>query len=500
MSTWNQNKKEEFRSNHPVAMPRLQSNHSYAYADLRTYFNLIYASDHPEYKGMVTVAARHVLTGEMRLVGVIPAEQLGDWAVQMHVSKQYDYYYSKSQHKGNATWGTEGTFCFNALYVDIDAHSGCNYDTEKRVCDLLTAMLPDLGCPAPNIIESSGRGIHLVWLIDQVPAALGWMVRAVSEALASAVKSLVLDYGLIGYTVDAGYAANISGLTRIPGTYNTAARTYATYDIYHTQRLDLPKIYESLMVCSTSATPSVVALNDVQRIGLTRAESLRALNRLRPIEAGYRDLFLLHIFSAYQMAGLTNEVALERALATNRTLAEPLSEREVTRNLSTAMRKRYHFTNTRIIADLDISEDEQQEIGLLISQQRRDSNRARKARNAKKKYCRDRKIMRLHLLGMSVSAIAERVGHAYNTVKKVVEHYQNCATSLFTPYELKLIARQRVGAIVLAFHKAKESLGSNLVDAAFQKMTHDILCLYGRTAQTATMMRCIDSGICQGTG
>lgn len=456
MSSWSREEKAKYRAAHPVIMPRLQANHRYPRGDLKTYFDLIFSDDHPEYKGLIAIAGRRKTTGEMRLIGMIPAEQLGDWSSKMHVSHKYDYYYCKAQHSGHGTWGSEGVFAYNALYVDIDTHSGRARKADQQIISLLMEMLPEEGYPTPNIVEYSGRGIHLVWLINQVAAALHWMVCEVSTALALSTKKIILDYGISGYTVDASYAANISGLTRIPGTYNTAARDYAAYEICHTQRLDLPKIYDTVAAPNRNRKNyPVSATNGSQIIGQERVNSLLKLHQIRPIEQGHRDLYLLHLFSAYQMAGVSNSNALEQVLEVNRTFEQPLSDREVSRNLSTAMRKTYHFNNARIISDLGISEDEQRAIGLTSTSLRRDSNRARKARTASKKRHRNRSIMRYYLLGLSISDIAKQVHHAYNTVKRVVTQYKDHVSIIFSVKELQHIMRQRVRAMILALHKLK---------------------------------------------
>ncbi len=455
MSSWSREEKAKYREAHPVIMPRLQANHRYPRGDIKTYFDLIFADDHPEYKGLIAIAGRKKTTGEMRLIGMIPAEQLGDWSSKMHVSHKYDYYYCKAQHSGHGTWGSEGVFAYNALYVDIDTHSGCVSKTERQMIELLMEMLPEEGYPVPNIVEYSGRGIHLVWLIDQVAAALHWMVCEVSNALALSANKIILDYGITGYTVDASYSANISGLTCIPGTYNTAAKGYAAYDIYHTQRLDLLKIYDTVAPIGNHRNYPVRVMSGSQIIGQERVNSLLKLHQIRSIETGYRDLYLLHLFSAYQMAGVSNSNALEQVLEVNHTFEQPLSDRQVSRNLSTAMRKTYHFNNARVISDLGISENEQRAIGLTSTSQRRDSNRARKARTATKRRHRNRSIMRYYLLGLSISAIAKQVHHAYNTVKRVVAQYKDHVSTLFSENELRHIMRQRVRTMILARHKSK---------------------------------------------
>ena len=74
-------------------------------------------------------------------------------------------------------------------------------------------------------------------------------------------------------------------------------------------------------------------------------------------------------------------------------------------------------------------------IGLSVAAPR-DTNHARKARNAEKKRQRNRAIMERHLKGMSTAAIARAVGHAYNTICKVITEYAHKLSELFTAHEL----------------------------------------------------------------
>lgn len=479
MAVWTSDKKIKFRKDHPVAMPLQQPRHNYAKCAVKAYFDTIFDADHTEYKGMVSVAARNLEDGQMRLIAVVPAEEMGSWASQMHVSTKMDYYYAKAQHSGKTTWSTEGVFAHNAIYVDIDAHDLCiDADAERHVVDLITAMLPGEGYPIPNIVERSGRGIHLIWLIDQVSAKIGWMVRSVSTDYANAVKKLLKDYDINGYQVDIGYASNIAGLTRMPGTYNTTSKSYATFDLIHRSRIDLTAAFDTAFDSQTRLKiVGYRSAGKVQQEGHHRVTALLCLSAVRPIQPGYRDKYLLHLFSAAQMAGMTNAAALDLVHSANASFAMPMCAREVERNLSTAGRKRYRYRTATIVADLDITDEEQQAIGLYTSTHR-DSNSARRARNTKKRAVRDRNIMRLYMVGLSTTAIAAKVGHAYNTIRKVIQCYADRLSDLFSAAELQRIIRQRAKLIAARIRTAK--VGQSLFGNVFQNMTSYILCLYTR--------------------
>lgn len=177
MAVWTIEQKNEFRKEHAVIMPEHQFNHNLPHADLYKYFGTIFAADHLEYKGMVTIAALHKNASAPRIVAVVPADKLGDWASEMHVSTKMDYYYGKTQHCGNATWGTEGVFAYNTIGVDIDDHSGAAHENNRSVIDAVIYAMADKNIPEPNIIENSGRGYHLVWLLEQMSARFDRMVR-----------------------------------------------------------------------------------------------------------------------------------------------------------------------------------------------------------------------------------------------------------------------------------------------------------------------------------
>lgn len=460
MATWSPEKKTAFRAQHPTVMPEKQPRHNYPHADVEEYFRTIFGADHAEYKGMVPIAT--IKDGAASIIASVPTEQVGAWASQMHVSTHMDYYFCKAQHTDTGTWGADNIFAYNAIYVDIDAHGIADTAAGRSLIDTICYALPDMGIPSPNIIEDSGRGYHLVWLIYQVSAKLGWMVKKVSEHFAEVIASLIAERDAQGYSVDLGYSSNITGLTRIPGTYNTASGTYATYRMVHDVPMDLPKMYDTIAVKPPHRTTR--RISKTEAYGKHRVEALLHFADIHPIEEGYRDLYCLHLFCACQMAGMDNQKALEQVKVASARFVTPLDSRKIERYLSAAARKHYKFTNLRIIHDLNISAEEQAAIGLVPS--KRDSNRARAARAAAKKRNRNRAIMRLFLLGKSISCIANKVGNAYNTVRKVIMDYKDSLSLLFSVRELRHITKQRIHTAVAALR------------AGFQKSKSNILCLY----------------------
>lgn len=462
-NSWTKEEKATFRTQHPTKYPIKQLKHNYPKANVKEFADLIFAADCPEYKGLVTIARRPKGTSTMETVASVPAEQVGEWLSQMHVSADADYYITKAQFKAAQTWDTGELFALNAIWVDVDAHSKTpSFAEAERVRSLLIHALPELaGIPVPNIIIYSGRGFHLVWLIEQCAAKLTFMHRTVSAYYGEVIRDLIAGFKLTKYSVDGSYGANIAGLTRIPGTFNTHSSTYCTYEIIHRRRILLTEQYDTEEYRSgkgavISKRCCQFASSAVQAAGELRVNALLKLLELRTNWEGYRDYFLLILFSACQMSGYSDEDALRLTLEANSEFEHPLPEREARSLLSTAIKKRYKMGNTYIIDILGLTADEQTAIGISAmptGAKKRSKNQARDERTAAKRKAESRKIMRLHLLGNSIASIAKIIGRCYNTIKKRIDEYTEELEELFSQHEICMLFRQRAKRIVAELKK-----------------------------------------------
>ena len=463
ISSWSKAEKEAFRTQHPTKYPVEQVNHNYPKANVKEFADLIFAADCPEYKGLVTIVRRPKGTSTMETVASVPAEEAGEWLSRMHVSANADYYITKAQFSKAQTWDSRNLFAINAIWIDVDAHSKTpSFAEAERVHSLLIHALPELaGIPVPNIIIYSGRGFHLVWLIEQCAAKLTFMHRTVSAYYGEVIRGLIAGFKLTKYSVDGRYGANVSGLTRIPGTFNTHSSTYCTYEIIHRRRILLTEQYDTAEYRSGKGTVNSkrccqFAPSAVQAAGLQRVNALLKLLELRTNWEGYRDYFLLILFSACQMSGYSDEDALRLTLEANSEFEHPLPEREARSLLSTAIKKRYKMGNTYIIDILGLTADEQTAIGISAmptGAKKRGKNQARDERTAAKLKVENRRIMCMHILGNSIASIAKIVGRCYNTIKKRIDEYTEKLEELFSQHEICMLFRQRAKRIVAELKK-----------------------------------------------
>lgn len=300
-NSWTKEEKATFRTQHPTKYPIKQANHNSPKADVKTFADLIYAADRPEYKGIVTIARRPKGTSTMETVASVPAEQVGEWLSQMHVSADADYYITKAQFKAAQTWDTGELFALNAIWVDIDAHEkASNCPNPEDALSLLSQGLEIwTELPEPNIVVYSGRGFHLIWLIGQCAASLGFMASEISKHIGNAIQNLLTDLQIIGYSVDSGYCSNIAGLTRIPGTFNTHANNYCTCEIRHSVRMSLVEEYKDLQFyprksIATSEPCYRYMPTSAQAAGELRVNALLKLLELRTNWGGLSGLFFAY--------------------------------------------------------------------------------------------------------------------------------------------------------------------------------------------------------------
>ena len=457
-NSWTKEEKATFRTQHPIKYPIKQLKHNCPKANVKEFADLVFAADYPEYKGLVTIVRRPKGTSTMETVASVPAEEAGEWLSRMHVSANADYYITKAQFSKAQTWDSRNLFAINAIWIDVDAHEkASNCPNPEDALSLLSQGLEIwTELPEPNIVVYSGRGFHLIWLIGQCAASLGFMASEISKHIGNAIQNLLTDLQIIGYSVDSGYCSNIAGLTRIPGTFNTHANNYCTCEIRHSVRMSLVEEYKDLQFYSkksiaTSEPCHRYMPTSAQDAGSRRVDALLKLIGLRENWEGYRDYFLLILFSACQMAGYSNEEALRLTLEINTQLNPSLPEREVRSLLSTAAKKCYKMKNSYIVEKLHLTADEQAAIGIFTmpaGAKKRGKNQARDERIAAKRRAENRKIMRMHILGNSIMAIAKKMGRCYNTVKKRIGEFAEKLDELFSGRELKLLFRQCAKRIV----------------------------------------------------
>lgn len=398
-----------------------------------------------EYQGLVTIVCGNK-KGVMKPAITAPVCVIGEKIKEMVIYKNRNYYITKGQTKNAGHWRDRDLFCLNAMYIDIDNHTAKrsflrnDYFDENEIIrriysDLVVADL----ILEPNIVVYTGRGIHLVWLIDQAAADLKGLYRFVCAQYCHMISEIVDAYNKEAHTklsVDKACSQKAMGLTRLPETFNAANGERCSFRVLHERRMDLAREFDTQLgraeMRGYQQTANKKRCKKRRRAGNStiagkaRVDALLKLKGQRGDDMeGYRAKFLLILFSALEMSGLGKEEALEQAIAVDSTFRCSLGPRKVKGYLSSAMRKSYRFTNRTIISWLNITPKEQKRIGFGEARKRtsKEKNAARDRRAANRRSRRNHSVIRYWEAGFSKSEIARKVHISRNTVASIIKKY-----------------------------------------------------------------------------
>ena len=404
------------------------------------------------YYGYYPVYSRPICNGRLlniRQIGFIDSQDsirsiktFGD--LRQHM----DYYIVANSFKSPKFRRAVNVHSLTNIVVDIDVHharggiKGCRDVIMQRLDALLYLIFvkKPIGLPCPNTVVHTGRGIQLWWTIKPLSAKkLKNIYKGIQEYLFTALEKEInsADPELKEYVLlDISASKKMSGLFRLPGTWNTRSKTYGDFWILHDNKLDAAKLYFALH--PATGKPYIKYKkkkkqgNPVFRknnYGNHIDNMIRSLIELRrsagEMEDGYRDLYCLIVLSAYLSNDTPEDEAWNRVVALNNSFKNPLPEKELHSYMSTAMCKKYKYRNETIIRYLGIDDEEQKALGFYPANvhyyEERQKARERGQKRRKMKEKRDIKIIELFAKGVLQEKIAELVGCAQSTVSKILK-------------------------------------------------------------------------------
>jgi transposase-like protein len=255
-------------------------------------------------------------------------------------------------------------------------------------------------------------------------------------------------------SIDRSASVRLAGLFRLPFTYNTKTgrrnsahiRNHNRYDLrkmldryvpaeYNPHKSQKPRHWAAAEESSVVPVQEYVPLADldaeVLKGGKTamarRVQQLVRLRALRnaPMGQEMRDRFCFTVYCAL-LADYEQEEAWNRLLAFNLGFKQPLPYPALKQMMSSASEKKYRLTNEWIIGELEITEEEQQNIGLSRASETRSERMSRNytrdlIRNSLREN-RDKLIVSLFSQGKNKSEIARELGISWGTVAKVIQN------------------------------------------------------------------------------
>ena len=258
------------------------------------------------------------------------------------------------------------------------------------------------------------------------------------------IGAMLAEYSeLDGLEVDRAASSNPVGYYRLPCTYNTTAGKYGTLQILRTERYDTHELADlagpELDVIDEKhdrihvpmQDTDIIVLHNYYSVGLNRVMQLIKLRNLRDNEVGRetRNNLCFAVYNSLRMS-FDHDEAMERLWAYNAGFKSPMTERELEHTICAAKRKGgYKYSNAKLIELLDITQEEQNAIGLhpFTGQYRPWShskpNASRDAARKALRDDRDHKVISMYQNGISQAETARQLGISRNTVARILKDW-----------------------------------------------------------------------------
>lgn len=298
----------------------------------------------------------------------------------------------------------------NSIYLEYDRHNG-PIPTNLDIQSLLYFLDKDVfnSVPQPNLIINSGRGIHLYWLLENLPYQAIPLWTIVRDKMVDELKKIDVK----GFKLDTN-SMDLARVYRLPGTINTKTNTLCETIYKDNGRYRLDEIiqgyYPELQIIEkTKNKPKtkldkkqrqVVSMYNVYNLHYTRLVDIVKLVELREGKVeGNRELicFLYRYYSCLYKKD--PQEALLDTLELNKKFAKPLLGEEVKKATVSAEKaynewletvdligkypifnadkegrrqfyiKGYNYRNSTLIKLLNITPEEQKHMQTIISRE-----------------------------------------------------------------------------------------------------------------------------------
>jgi len=338
------------------------------------------------------------------------------------------------------------------IYVDIDYYN-TNFSKEA-VLFKLAQLIEEKKLPQPSIKIDSGRGLYVIWKIEQVPS----QALPLWQTIENHFVDLLSEFGADPLAKDA------CRVLRVPGTINSKNNSSVgilevipelVYTLRGLQEEYLPTLkvltkeeVEEKGVKKRSPNSNKLArLFNIYNLNYTRIIDLITLCELRSFNLPSQRELVLFLYRLWtNLFCEDKKTALDRTLELNSQFSYPLSACEATSATRSAekafdawesgetvkwqgreVRKGYNYTNKTLIDILGITQEEQIHMKTIIgtTEKYRRKNEKRTPRNevgltSREQATQDRikTIKSLHAKGMTQLEIAKTLGINQGTVSR----------------------------------------------------------------------------------
>ena len=354
-------------------------------------------------------------------------------SIELYNRTKSEIFYTPNTFFGNRE---EAKLCsLRAFYIDIDCHDPQNFNRSavNYLIGYLLHCTHHGGLPEP-IIVFTGRGLHLIWIIEPVSAKLLPYWKAVQEELINFYGSALEDSEVAGIWDVDHRVCDCARLLRFPGSYNAEANRRSKIVHYNGTANKLSAFVDFFDVGRQYRDFCVTNILADNCAGLLRVAELRNWNM-----TGYRSNFLNIYASGLALNGNSLDMILESLRGVNNNFTQPLPDSQVRSTAKCAYSHKYNYSALRISDDLNLSSRERQIVGTprykftpgqnsifsymaaassgvdtRVSGRSRIRDSIVKKKKKVEKYCR---MPAMRAKGMSAKAIASELGISLRTVR-----------------------------------------------------------------------------------
>ena len=429
-----------------IAAPKLQRNHKFIDRAVSEWLDIHFGDK--SFNGRVFIGHRKN-GGGVYTMTARPLSELNQYVMLIHASQRLAYYITANTVPEQAGMQTV-YFGLQNIVIDVDCHED-GHDIAGMVQAFLWRAERDLWSqgelPRPNSIVRTGRGVQLWWAIKPCHASCQYYYNQIKTGMLDHFESMISEYSeLEGLEIDRAASSNVVGYYRLPCTYNTAAKKYSSLQVLHSERYDTHELAGYISPLPSEKRPErapgtlkeipmeqvdLIVLHNYYTTGANRVMQLIKLRNLRNNEVGAetRNNLCFAVYNALRMA-YDHDEAMERLRSYNSGFKKPMTDSELDHTVCSAARKGgYKYTNAKLIELLEITEEEQDAIGLhpfsgkYKPWSHAKPNATRDSVRRAVKNDRDTKIIAMHQEGISQAETARQLGISRNTVAKVLRDW-----------------------------------------------------------------------------
>lgn len=313
----------------------------------------------------------------------------------------------------------------NALYIDIDCYK-LNMRKESVLFFLENDFYNTI-IPEPSFIVDSGRGLYLIWLIEQVPSQALSLWKAMQYYLYNALKEFGADRA----------ALDAARVLRVVGSYNLKSNTEVKviefnnirYRLKDLKEEYLPKVEKKEKKEKKEFKGKIVRFFNIYSLYKARMNDLLKLVEIRDYDVSGRREMVLFLYRYYATLVEGEEEAERLTFELNEKFVQPISLSEIRSTNSNYIGK-YNYRNETLVELLEVSKEEMEQMTSLVSKEfkyeKNNLKRREKRRNEDgltKREAAKKEKMKIIVKGLNECKNTKEISEEYSISIRVVQKY-----------------------------------------------------------------------------